>query len=113
MRPGSMIVHGQVPWTIEQYRIRPRMDDFAVTIDDLKGALTDRRRGAVRGGHVADQDEAAAQYPQRRTEPRQRARKEHLGRSGRRDGPGRIKTHDRRTRPLNVTAAVEIGGQDI
>src|SRR5450631_4204450 len=113
MRPGTVIVHGQIPWAIEQYRIRPGMNDFTVTIDDLKGALTDRRRGAVSRWHVTDQNEAAAQHSQRRTQPRQRARKEHIGRSGGCDGAGRVKTHDGRARPLNTAAAIEVGGQNI
>src|SRR5450631_1218689 len=113
MRPGTVIVHGQIPWAIEQYRIRPGMNDFTVTIDDLKGALTDRRRGAVSRWHVTDQNEAAAQHSQRRTQPRQRAGKEHFGHSGGCDGAGRIKTHDGRARPLNTAAAIEVGGQNI
>jgi hypothetical protein len=58
MRVITLIVHSQIPGTIQELPIGPSLHEQAVPIDYLQGTLTYRGDGAIRGGYVTNDDEA-------------------------------------------------------
>src|ERR1700722_797816 len=86
---------------------------MAVPVDHLQGALTDGGESAVGGRHVADDDEARAQYSERRAQAGQSACKKYRRASRRSDRTFGIQLHDGRARALFVGGVIEITDQHV
>src|SRR5260370_25088265 len=78
----AMIVHCEVPRTIQELRIGQGLHEMAMPIDHLEGALADHIEHTVRSRHIADDYESIAEHPESRTQSRQAAGKKYNGRFG-------------------------------
>src|ERR1700677_5413526 len=76
MSRASGVIDGEIPGSIEEYRIGPCRDQLAVSIDHLQRTATDRGECTILRRHIADDDESAAQHAEGRGEPRQLAGEE-------------------------------------
>src|SRR5216684_5722944 len=109
----AMIVHCEVPRTIQELRIGQGLHEMAMPIDHLEGALADHVEHTVRSRHIADDYESIAEHPESRAQSRQAAGKKYNGGSGRSQGPSWPQLHDSRARALHIGAAVEIAHENI
>jgi hypothetical protein len=108
-----MIVHREIPGTIQKLRIAPSSHELAVPVDDLKCTLADRGDGAVRRRYVAHDDEAVARHAESRAEPSNRTGEEHIGGSRRGERCTRSQLYDGGAGALEIGTVVEIADQHI